>query len=123
MAARCAFVACHGTDERPLRIYAEQKLRLGVEWVDYQTPLTDEERAANFRTLRDFVARGPGDAELLSEKPLDVSAGGLFHRGKDQFGTEDVFTSRDDPGYQIMRAFVDGEAADPACVPTEGVGP
>lgn len=122
LSARCAFVACHGTVERPLVIYAEQKLRLGIEWVDYQTPLTAEERAANFRALGDFVARNPGDPDLLSEKPLDVSAGGLFHRGKDLFGAEDVFVSRDDRGYQILRAFIDGETAAPDCLVTEEVG-
>jgi hypothetical protein len=123
LSARCGFVACHGTDERPLRIFAEQKLRLGVEWVDYQTPLTPEEQAANFQAVRDFAARGPGDADLLAEKPLDAVAGGLFHGGKDQFGTDDVFLTRDDPGYRIMRAFIDGEVAADGCQLTEEVGP
>lgn len=122
LSARCAFTACHGTDERPLRIYAEQKLRLGIDWVDYETPLTDAERAANFRVARDFVARGPGDADLLADKPLDVAAGGLFHRGKDLFGSDDVFLDRDDPGYRIMSSFIAGETADPGCVETEEVG-
>ena len=122
LSARCAFVACHGTDERPLLVYAEQKLRLGIEWIDYQTPLTAAERAANFRTLRDFVARGPGDPDLLADKPLDVAAGGLFHGAKDQFGRDDVFLSRDDPGYQIMRAFIAGEVAADSCSVTDEVG-
>lgn len=123
LVARCAFVACHGNDVRPFKLYAEQRLRLGIEWDDYETPLTAEESEANFRSALGWVARNPGDADLLAEKPLDTIGGGLFHGAKDQFGNVDVFETRADPGYAILRAFVDGEGQNPNCAPREDVGP
>lgn len=122
IAARCAFMGCHGTPERALPIYAEQRYRLGIDWIDYETPITAEELAANFRAVRGFFGRGGDEPDLLSEKPLDTSAGGLFHRGKDLYGTDDVFLSAQDRGYLILREFMSGATADPNCVPTEEIG-
>ncbi len=122
LAARCAFMACHGNLDRPLPIYAEQRLRIDITWREYDTPLTDEELARNFDTVRGFIARNPGETQLLSEKPLDVRAGGLYHQGEELDVTEDVFVSRDDPGYQILRDFTSGATAAPDCIPTREVG-
>ena len=52
----------------------------------------------------------------IASKPLDVDAGGYFHRGKEIFGGEDVFTDTEDPDYQIIRGWLAGETADPNCV-------
>jgi len=120
LAARCSFMACHGNDERPLSIYAEQRFRLGISWDDYEDPLTDEERAANFRTVRGFVEQG--EADQLVSKPLDTRSGGLFHRGKDLYGRDDVFLDRQDPGYRILKNFVEGATAPEDCVLQEEVG-
>jgi hypothetical protein len=122
LAARCAFMDCHGTPERALSIYAEQRYRLGIDWREYETPITADELAANFRAVRGFFARDGSETDQLSEKPLDTRAGGLFHRGKDLYGAEDVFVSRDDPGYRILRDFIAGATRAPGCVPTEEVG-
>ncbi len=122
LAARCAFMACHGTDERPLRVYAEQRFRLGIPWTEYETALTDDELAANFRAARGFLSDDPDREHQLTEKPLDTRAGGLFHRGRDLFGDEDVFTSRDDVGYQILVLFADGGTSPSDCTPREDVG-
>ncbi len=122
LASSCAFNACHGDDERPLRLYAEQRLRLDVPWEDYELPLTEQELAANLRTVRGFVARDSTEVDLLSEKPLDTRAGGLFHRGRDLYGDDDVFLSQDDVRYRVLRAFIDGDAADASCVPREDLG-
>jgi hypothetical protein len=117
LAKSCAFMDCHGNDERPLQVYAEQRFRVNPSWLDYEDPLTSEELSANLQTVRGFVGTDLGPKALLSEKPLDARSGGLFHRGRDLYGTDDVFLSRDEEGYQTLRAFVDGatEAAD--CVP------
>ena len=122
IAARCSFMECHGSAERAMPIFAEQRYRLGISWDDYETPLTADELAENFRVVRGFFAR-PGETyDLLSEKPLDTRAGGLFHRGKDLYGRDDVFLTRDDAGYAALRKFIDGATADPSCEPTEEVG-
>lgn len=122
LAARCSFMACHGNEERPLRLFAEQRFRLGISWDDYETPLTEEEFAANFRMVRGFVGRSSSEQNLLLEKPLDTRVGGLFHRGKDLFGSEDVFLERQDVGYVTLQEFSHGAVAEPDCRPTEEVG-
>lgn len=122
LAASCAFMACHGNDERPLSLYAEQRFRLGISWDDYETPITEAELAANLRTVEGFVGRTSSDVSLLSEKPLDSRAGGLFHRGKDLFGSDDVFLSRSDVGYGILRDFGAGKTASDDCIVREDVG-
>lgn len=122
IAARCAFMECHGTPERALPIYAEQRYRLGIDWREYETPITPDELAANFHAVRGFIARDGSETDLLSEKPLDTRAGGLFHRGKDLYGRDDVFLSKDDAGYRILRDFIEGSSSDANCVPTEEIG-
>lgn len=122
LAARCSFMDCHGSDVRPFRVYAEQRFRLGVTWDEFETPLLAEELSANFDVARGFVDRSSRRDHLLSEKPLDVSAGGQFHRGKDLYGTDDVFLSADDVGYQVLRRFAANETADSDCVLREEVG-
>lgn len=121
LAARCAFMACHGTPERPLLIYAEQRVRIDVPWAEYETPLSEVELATNFHIARGFIDPATGE-HLLADKPLDADAGGMFHRGKDQYGAEDVFLSRDDVGYQVLRAFGDGATAADDCEPRTEVG-
>jgi hypothetical protein len=123
LVARCAFFACHGSNRRPLRLFAVQKLRLATPWDERDAPLSDAEHAANYDMARGF-AGGPGpERPQLLDKPLDVEAGGLYHRGKTLYGEEDVFTSEDDPGYRIVSEWLAGAAADPGCIPTEEVGP
>ncbi len=122
LAARCSFMDCHGNAERPLSLYAEQRYRLGIDWVDFETPLTGEELAANFDTVRSFIARGANEPQLLSEKPLDTRAGGLYHQGKGDYGPDDVFLSTDDPGYVLLREFIAGASAADTCEPTEDIG-
>jgi hypothetical protein len=118
VASSCAFMDCHGNDERPLSLYAEQRFRLGISWDDYETPITPDELAANYRTVRGFVARD-GEPNLLSEKPLDTRAGGLYHQGEDTYGRDDVFLSTEDPRYQVLRDFSTGAQDTSDCIPRE----
>jgi hypothetical protein len=113
----CAFMDCHGNDERPLRIYAQQRFRLGIDWLDYEAPLTTEELAANLQAVRGFVGTRSGYTDLLSEKPLDVRAGGVFHRAAELYGSEDVYLSTSEHGYLRLRAFIEGATAEPDCIP------
>jgi hypothetical protein len=117
LAKSCAFMDCHGNDERPLRVYAEQRFRLNVDWLDYETPLSAAELSANLKVVGGFVSTEVGGKAPLSEKPLDARFGGLFHRGQDLYGQDDVFLSSDDADYQTLRAFVGGAQDASDCVP------
>jgi hypothetical protein len=121
LAARCSFAACHGSNQRPLRVFAVQRMRLEVPWTAMTTPLTADELAANYRSAIGFAA--DGDAALLLRKPLDVTAGGSYHEGRELYGGDDVFLAEEDPGYQLLRRWIDGETAAAGCEPTEEVGP
>ena len=35
----CAFMDCHGNDERPMRVFAEQPYRLNKSWLDFEDPI------------------------------------------------------------------------------------
>jgi hypothetical protein len=120
--ARCAFFPCHGSATRPYRVFARQRMRLDKPAAARNDALSEDEEQANFDMARGFV-RDPADLSLLLGKPLDSDAGGYFHRGKDLFGDEDVFASVDDPGYQIIEAWIEGATDDAACEPIQEVGP
>ena len=122
LVARCAFPACHGSNQRPLRVFARQRLRLEVPPDRREADLTQEEEEANYERALAFA----GDAStppLLLAKPLEGRAGGFYHRAKDLYGDLDVFATADDPGYRHLADWIAGGADDPGCVPSEEVGP
>jgi len=121
LAARCAFAACHGSNQRPLRVFAVQRMRLEVPWTEMTTPLTSDELDANYRSAVGLTA--DADMALLTRKPLDVTAGGFYHEGRELYAGDDVFMSEDDPGYRLLRRWTEGETAAAGCEPTEEVGP
>jgi hypothetical protein len=120
VAARCAFAECHASAQRPYRLYAVGRMRLGVEWSRLEEPLTPAELAANYEISRNFAV---GEAPLLTAKPLDTRAGGYYHRGADLYGEDDVFLSTDDPGYQVLAEWIAGGTAPASCTPITEVGP
>lgn len=120
--ARCAFFACHGSNRRPLRIFAPDKLRLGVPATERASPVTPEEREANYDMARGFARPGPDGTPLL-DKPLDVDAGGRYHGGKTLYGGGDVFETTDDPGYVLLADWIAADKAADDCLPTGAVGP
>jgi hypothetical protein len=122
LVARCAFLACHGSGTRYLRVYAPNRLRENVPPAMRNQPLTSAEEAANLASASGFVGDESHEAWLLA-KPLDQNAGGLFHRGQDLYGGDDVFVTRSDPGYQLIDRWIQGETAPASCTPTEAVGP
>jgi hypothetical protein len=123
LAARCAFPACHGTRVRPLAIYAPGRERYQVTWDRPTEPITSDELDANFRLVSGFTkAEATGEPWLLS-KPLSTTTGGYFHRATDLFGTEDVFMTKEDPGYLMLEAWIAGDTAQSTCAPITAVGP
>lgn len=127
LAARCSFYACHGSAQRPLRIYAVNRLRLNPgrmpDGYVLASPLTAEERRANFESALSFASPRGLDASLLLLKPLDVDAGGWFHEGETIYGAGDVFATPSDPGYAKIAAWLGGQTSPPTCTPTDEVGP
>ena len=120
LAARCAFPACHGSVRRPLSIYAPGRERYQVGWDQPSTPITEFELDANFGIASGFATTTATGEPWLLAKPL---TGGYYHRGADKFGSEDVFLTKDDAGYQILANWIAGETAQPACTPITAVGP
>ena len=111
---------CHGNATRPLRIYAEQRFRLNVEWLDFETPITTEEISANFTAVRGFLGRG-SETNLLSEKPLDVRAGGLFHGADGLYGPGDVFLESPGPWLRDLATLWRGCLRERGLCPGPGV--
>lgn len=121
LAARCAFLACHGSARRPFRLFARNRLRLDAPIDQRALPLSAAEEAANYDQARGFA----GDAtrpSLLLLKPLAEAAGGWYHRG-DLYGQGDVFASTDDPGYDAIARWTGGATAPADCTPADEVTP
>lgn len=113
----CSMPACHGNPSRKLQVLAPGRMRLAGELAQaqatqapedhaagYHPPLTWAETDFNFHQARSMVLQGqaPDDCALLN-RPLAVSAGGLYHAPGG-----DVFSSVDDPGYQALRRWLAG---------------
>jgi hypothetical protein len=123
LAARCAFPACHGTRTRPLAIFAPGRERLEVGWDRPTEPVTPAELDANFQLVSGFTTTTATGEPWLLAKPLAPAAGGYYHRAADLFGSEDVFLTKDDAGYQLLASWIAGETAPASCTPTVEVGP
>lgn len=104
---RCGTLDCHGVGGRPLRIYAENGLRLGDELRG--EPITDLELEADADA---FAGVSPGEAvgdQLSLRKPLATAAGGYGHVGGD------VWLDPTDPGYLCLEAWLAGSSDEGAC--------
>ena len=111
----CSTLACHGDAKRPFHVFTRNRLRLTGDMTDLNQLLTEAEIVANYDNARGFAADRPEESWLLL-KPLEQGAGGYFHVGKERFEGPDVWTSRDDPGYQRVLAWLRGDKADPECI-------
>jgi hypothetical protein len=123
LAARCAFPACHATRTRPLAIYAPGRERYQIGWDRPTEPITEAELEANLRVASGFASTTATGEPWLLVKPLATAAGGYYHRGADLYGAENVFVTKDDPGYQIVASWLAGQTATTTCAPTTAVGP
>jgi hypothetical protein len=108
----CTSLDCHGKIERPLRLYAIWGLRIDSSQRDM--PETSEEMAANADAMFTMDPDLLAGESLVLLKPLAVDAGGMKHEG------DDIFETRDAPGFVCLQAWLDGElstdtAAQAAC--------
>ncbi|HJL17712.1 MAG TPA: hypothetical protein RMH99_18755 [Sandaracinaceae bacterium LLY-WYZ-13_1] len=102
----CGSLDCHGVGLRPLRIYAEDGLRIddGLRGA----PISDEEIGWNVAAFGGVDPEpSSADTHVALSKPLAVGAGGLHHLG------DPVFASEGDPGYRCLRGWL---AADPSAL-------
>jgi hypothetical protein len=95
----CAQAACHGSDERPLRLHARFAWR--AEGAPIASALTAGEIDENLDAFALFLDGDPLESELLS-KPLRIAAGGSGHRGGG------LFYDRADPSYVLFACFLLG---------------
>ncbi len=105
VAARCAFLGCHGDTGHTLTLYAVDRLRgeSTVQGAELDPDrLSLEEQLFNYDALRIRLLdeTSADDAELLL-KCLDPAEGGLVHAG----GLV-VFWQRDEPDYQTLRDWI-----------------
>jgi len=112
LTVRCASLDCHGAGGRPLRIYAEDGLRLAPELRGEL--ITDDEMILNLQALQALDPEAPLDSSRTLLKPLSPSAGGMVHEGRT------VWSDRDAPGYRCLRAFLAGDQ--PALEIDAGIG-
>ena len=104
--ARCATLDCHGSFDRPLRIFAETGLRASDALRDVQSPIpiTPEELASNVAAAEavDGAPVAPDDSIIL-QKPLGL----MKHTG----GI--VWATPDDPQAACVRGWLAGASDDP----------
>jgi len=91
---RCASLDCHGDTARPLRIYAEDGLRLRHELRGEELSL--EEHEINVQMFLGTAPDQSLDESWLLLKPLSPRAGGVSHEGRT------VWDSRADAGYTCL---------------------
>ena len=108
----CSQLACHGTEDRPLRTYSRVKWRIEPAWRGTHNSggdaaLTGEEWCRNLTSARLFGDGDPAASQLLTQ-PLSPSLGGLAHAGYT------LFYDTADPDYQTILQWLGG-ASLPSC--------
>jgi hypothetical protein len=106
---QCAYSGCHGDPARPMHVFAPAGERL-AEGLPADE-LTSEEHRANFDRVRVWTARTNAELPDLLRKPLQQTAGGSGHGGQDRYG-QNLFASKDDPGYVALAAWIGGKKND-----------
>ncbi len=102
----CGFPACHGSPQRFFRVFGPGRTRLRPETDPFADP-TPEELMQSYDRARSMLAStGDLGLPLLLRKPLDLSAGGTDHGGRDNWG-RNVYQNTDAPGYQVLRRWAD----------------
>ncbi|PKN56699.1 MAG: hypothetical protein CVU56_14880 [Deltaproteobacteria bacterium HGW-Deltaproteobacteria-14] len=116
----CSNSACHGNVARGLQILSPSRMRIASEYAlarlaisedDVESgihpPLTGVEVSFNYEQCRGWAtAVTPNRPAPLLDKPLAVSAGGVYHTTHG-----DVFASPDEPGFQAIAAWLRGATA------------
>ena len=99
----CGFNECHGAPQRFFQIFGPGRTRL-LSTTKPDAPVTVSELQVSFDRTRSLLAT-EGNASvttsLLLRKPLEAAAGGVGHRGVDDFG-RNVYATAEAPGYQAL---------------------
>ena len=117
LAKQCSMPACHGNALRRFRVLAPGRMRIPSELVvaaqaqsaddrenGYHPALTELELQYNFMQARSMIVPGEplADCPLLN-RPLAVSAGGMYH-----VAGGDIFPSKLDPEYLSLKGWLLG---------------
>jgi len=113
----CSMPACHGNNQRPFKVLASGRMRIGDEYEASKSLLTGAdvsagkhpkltygELAYNYYQARAFalVTQGFPQSQLVT-RPLAVRAGGMAHAPR-----ADVFFDLDDPSIERIEAWISG---------------
>jgi hypothetical protein len=107
----CAFSECHGSEHRFFQIFGPGRTRL-LETTKSDEPVTDAELQVSYQRTVSMLATESGGnvtSSLLLRKPLEATAGGVGHRGVDDYG-RNVYASVQAAGYQALLHWVHGTA-------------
>lgn len=121
LARECSMPACHGDSARRFQVLAPGRMRLAAELTaalaqqpkeereaGHHPPLTQAELAFNFAQARSMVIAGqPSQDCALLNRPLAVSAGGMYH-----VEGGDVFSSALDLDYVTLQVWIEGAGAE-----------
>lgn len=108
----CGSPACHGASARFFHLVGPGRTRLS----DKQAPLdpaTALETLESYRRTRAMLERDTDGLPLLLRKPLELSAGGASHGGRDAYG-RNVYASKQDPNYRTIARWANGAAKEDA---------
>ena len=124
MEKKCGALDCHGQIGRPLRIYSQFGLRkTAAGGVRDTGPTTDAELTDNYfatdglepEDISDsLLSNGAFNDFLLLKKPLDISGGGVRHKGG-------PVLRGGDPGFDCLYSWISGKVNAANCV--EGAKP
>lgn len=105
----CAFPACHGNENRPMRVFGPGRHRWSAGLPS--DGFAEVEHQANFDRVRVFAAPTSAPLPDLLRKPLERSAGGAEHGGVDRYG-RNVYPDQDDPRWQALLSWARGDGWD-----------
>ena len=100
----CGFPACHGAEERPLRVYGPGRLRFDPA-AGFDDAATSEEVWLSYQRTRSMLV-SDGDVERSPLLRKTLPGGG--HQGVDALGRS-VYADADDPSYRILLQWARGE--------------
>lgn len=108
----CAFVSCHGGEQRFLQVLGPGRVRLDPTTKPDDLATLPEVTRSYERALSMLATDGNLQDSLLLSKPLEASAGGQGHKGLDELG-RNVFPSVDHPGYLLLSRWARTTGAPP----------
>ena len=120
LSKNCATFSCHGTPERYFRLYARNRLRLGIaSEAQRNSKMNADERKHNFDAARAFIDVDHAEDSLILKKPVEMDAGGWYH-GATKLGTSNIWPNVNQTEYRTIYKWIKGEKEnDPTC----GCGP